>query len=1588
MDFYEVLGLCRKAASESDKGSRFERLIKNYFMSDPMWSDSVKEAWIWNDFPYKHAWGGRDIGIDIVLRRRNGEWIAVQCKCYDENAYVTKEDLDTFLSASSKFFIDASGSRGFFSERIVVSTTNKWSFNAEEIIKNQTVPCLRITLADLKAASVDWSLLWFGNTGVAALKPKKTLLPHQVEALDAAHGHFKAYDRGKLIMACGTGKTFTSLKIAEKEANKGLVLFLVPSIALLRQTLREWKNEASSPFVAICVCSDSKVSSKKNDDDGAGGELAYPASTDVQVIADRIIEARAEGGMTVVFSTYQSVECVYAAIHKLREEGFKDASFDFVICDEAHRTTGYAVKAEDASAFAMVHSDNFPALKRMYMTATPRIYTEESKSKVKERKANDPYDESVLFSMDDESVYGKEFYRLGFSSAVEKNLLSDYRVLIINTDESLLTDKILSLNNSNISSETAAKLTGCINALEKKVIGDDGVLASIDPAVMTRAVAFCGTIKMSKEISGLLQDISATRFGGTKVLCNHVDGTMNALRRDELLSWLDSPSDGECRVLSNARCLSEGVDVPALDAAIFMTAKKSSVDIVQSVGRVMRRAPNKKYGYIIIPVFCPKNVTPEEAISSSDNYKQVWSVLSALRAHDDRLTNFVNILALEGKPKETGGNIGDKESELPSPIVIQGTMQFPAEDFQEAFYARLVEHVGEKRYWENWAKDVAEIAVKEIERISTLITQQSDIKNTFESFLEGLQAMLNPSVNAEQAIEMLAQHMITAPVFEALFEEGSFVASNAVSQAMQGMLDLIHQGADNEDMKKLQPFYESVKRRVKGIKTADGRQKIIVELYDKFFRTAFPKMTEKLGIVYTPVEIVDFIIASADDIMRTEFSKGLSDKDVRILDPFTGTGTFITRLLQSGRISMKDIIRKYSSELFANEIVLLAYYIAVVNIEMAFNSLVRLGYKPFTGICLCDTFSLGENEGEFEDISSYFRPNSDAILNEQSREINVILGNPPYSVGQKSANDNAQNEKYAKLEDRIRNTYVKYCAFTNKNGLYDSYIKAFRWASDRLGNEGIIGFVTNGAWLDNAAFDGFRYCLEKEFAAVYVLNLRGNCRVSGDLRRKEGGGVFGVGSRTPVAVCILVKKPHDGKAVIRYVDIGDYLSREQKLEKVKKAGSFLNMDSQVIVPNEHNDWISDRDEAFQTFIPLYPVKKFDDKAESFFTTYSRGYGTSNDALLYNYSMDKLDANINIAVDFYNSERLRFNLVGVKGTKAADFVIYDANKIKWTSALLKGVISNTIIRNSAFMRKGLYRPYCVLNIKNDLNLIYEKALIPKLYPDGDYENKVIVLPGTGGTNDFSCMITDKIPDLHLNDSGSQAFPLYWYEETAAGKATQARMDLWGEAAESRMIRHDAISNWILKQARHLYGSAVVKEDIFYYVYGFLHLRKYRERFSDDLKRSLPRIPLVADKQQFLQISAAGRHLAELHLNFEPESSLVAIDEKIYAFNYVTKMRLSKDKKTLFINDRIQRELPDRVHEYVINGRSAIEWLVDRYQIKTDKESGITNNPNDYAREHCNPEYIPQLVDNVIRLSMKTLEITDALNALDISELSTK
>lgn len=1631
MKFADILEIMRQESlSEREKGTKFEKLVRKWLKTDSRYSE-IDEVWLWGDIAEALGREKKDLGIDLVARTKGDEYWAIQCKFYDKETTIDMPAVANFIAASDRNIKDFRNEDKptQFAARIWVSTTEKWNANAEITIKDGSIPFIKIGLATFESSDVDWESLFFGKETV---KRAKTPFDHQKEALVKAHEHYATHDRGKLIMACGCGKSYTSLIAVEQETGgKGCVLFLVPSIALLNQTLNCWMSDTKSKMRAICICSDPKASNKKKKSDDAEDsvtDLALPATTNSNAVLERFLKYRNDDTLLVVFSTYQSIEAVHEAQESICKVIGDKGVFDWIVCDEAHRTTGIKFAGQDESAFTRIHDNDYiRGKKRLYMTATPRVYGDAVQAKAKQV-------DGILCSMDDTAIYGEEFYRVGFAYAVQHGLLTDYKVLVLtvgseNDLPSDLRDEVAKAEKPELNFDFVTRIYGCINALSKNIVGDNNITWNTDPRLMRRALAFCPNIDKKGDVTsstntalqfpiiseGIRNHLDAEQQSKmVKVTAMHIDGSMDSNKRAEKLSWLEADSDdpNECRVLCNVRCLSEGVDVPALDAVIFMSPRGSQIEVVQSVGRVMRNfrkgSPDeKKYGYIIIPVVVNPNVSPEEALNKNESFKTVWSVLNALRSHDENFNALVNSIALNknkpfkivvgGVPQMGGMTVSRQDEDEARRLEIQErlvTQQKLFEETREAIFAKMVEKVGDTLYWEKWAKEVGVVAKNFIGRIQELVSQDGKHKEEFKKFVTSLQSCLNSQVKEKDAIEMLAQHLITRPVFEALFKDYKFTQNNAVTQSMEGMIKLLIDAGMEKDTAVLDKFYDSVRTNLGNIDNLQGRQTVIKNLYEKFFKGAFPETVGKLGVVYTPVECVDFIIHSVNDVLKKEFDCSLTDEGVHILDPFTGTGTFITRLLQSGLIRQEDMERKYLNEIHCNEIIPLAYYVADVNIENVFHDIMKRDeYLNFDNICLTDTFEHAEDTSmqlkmEFEALNK----NAEGIERQKKLPIRVIIGNPPYSAGQKKANDNAQNLKYSKLDARIESTYVSMTKSTNKNSIYDSYIRAFRWASDRIerphsGKQlgGVIGFITNGKWLDGNAAAGFRKCLEQEFTSIYVFDLRGDHYAIGELARKEGGQIFGEGSRAPVVITILVYHPEKtGKAEIHYCDIGDYLKREEKLDilRNRKSISSSEISWEILEPNEYGDWINLRSDLFGSFVIIGDKHDKSLKEEFFNKVYSNGLKTQRDAWCWNFSKKNLAYNIKNAITFYNSQVDDDDL-------SEDKILYDRKKFSWTRATINSCLKK---KRFNFDEKcfvvGCYRPFIRQNIyfSRQLNeMVYQ---IPKLFPDKKLNNLVICVHGTGGKKDFSAIVTNVLPDLNLLDAGTQCFPLYYYTEKDLVQISML------DNNKEQYERKDSITDWILRAVRSRFQGtkAITKETIFYYVYGILYSQDYCVKFKDDLKKSLPRIPIVDDVTTFMEFSKRGKELADLHLNYEsaPAWADVIVKGAERSNFLVEKMRFAKNGKeddlsTIIYNSDITiSNIPTEAYEYIVNGKSAIGWILDQYRIKTDEDSGITNDPNDWAKEQGKPRYILDLLLSIITVSMETMKIVKALPKLTFDE----
>ena len=1585
-NFYKTLDHLRVHSTDMfGMGRSFERLIKTALSKEPgILGDRFSQVWMWNEWPGRD---GPDIGVDLVAEEREGGLCAIQCKFFDPHNPVPKKDIDSFMSASEP---------SHFTSRLIVNTGGSIRKNALKTLEASPKPCRVLDKAELDAWDVDWWQYVNDPEGLQfQARDPYTPHPYQKDAVKQVLAGFEEHARGQLILPCGTGKTAVTLWIAEQQVGLGgRVLYLVPSIALMAQTMREWSEQKSLPLRYVGICSDKHAG--YNNEDASLLELDYPVTTDLEKIQAGL-QAERPGALTAVFCTYQSLPLVAAA----QAEGAP--AFDLVVCDEAHRTTGVedpANKSKDeqkVSPFRLVHyKDSIQAHKRLYATATPRLYTESAKGRAADRNLE-------IYSMNDESVYGPVFYRMAFSEAIEGDWLTDYKVIILTLKADQISEAMGNMlaaeQESGLNLDDAVKLLGCWDALADP----EGMLANRNVTgdqhnPLLRAITFTNTIKSSKMVETYWQRVvdvvreqtdSGLRADLLPLEVKHVDGTQNSLDRQRKLGWLKSgeTENGRvCRVLSNARCLTEGVDVPALDAVLFLAPRKSQVDVVQAVGRVMRKAAGKEMGYIILPVVISPDEEPDRALDNNETFKVVWEVLRALRSHDDRFDLEINSLDLNNSPSERiillNGNNGESKDRI-SQLSLDLVYKIPP----GAIYARIVEKCGDRKYWPQWAADVAEIADRIRVRVTGLLQspERITLRQDFHSFLADLQQTLNPSLQEEDLVAMVAQHLVTGPVFQALFADYDFAASNPVARALTRLVELLEAEGLANETRELEGFYESVRKRAQALDNAEARQKVLLELYERFFKLALKKEAERLGIVYTPIEVVDFILHSADHALQQHFGRRLGDENVHILDPFTGTGTFIVRLLQNPElIQCEDLVRKFQSELHANEIVLLAYYIAAINIEEAYHG--RRGmeteYAPFDGIVFTDTFTLGEDEGQFAET---FPINSERVDRQQGRDITVIMGNPPYSAGQKSAADDNPNVAYPHLAKKVEKTYVAESEAANKNSLYDSYKLAIRWATDRIKDKGIIAFVTNASFIGGNADAGLRACLAGEFSYLYVFNLRGNQYTQGERSRQEGGKIFGSGSRLPVAIMVLVRdSAHQGECQIHYKDIGDYLSRDEKLRIIEESGAIAGIsDWQRIAPDNHNDWLEQRDPAYQAYIPLGSKEgksKKSSKPSVAIRTYSSGVKTGADAWLYASNRAELAQRAQDMIAFYEDRRRR---VATGELDVAEATRNDTpDRFKWDRERIKRLKSNLKLVFDPFqLRIGMYRPFVKQSLYFDRGLIQMIYQMPSMFPTPGAPNQAIGVTGRGASGGFYALIMDVIPDLNLLAAGVQCFSRWRYEAHDPN-----RPDAWVQSGDEDLEhvpgyrRVDNITDWCLQQFRGQYPNLqITKDDIWHYIYGFLHAPDNRAKYRADLSKDLPRIPFAPDFGAFRD---GGEQLAALHLGYEtcPEYELqveVSVGPNPYQLDS-SKMKWDKgsDRSVLHVTPAVTlRGIPAEAHGYVVNGRTPLEWAVDRLHIRKDKESGIVNDPNAWFAD--DPAELVAHLKRLVHVSVETTRIVDGL-----------
>lgn len=1173
------------------------------------------------------------------------------------------------------------------------------------------------------------------------------------------------------------------------------------------------------------------------------------------------------------------------------------------------------------------------------------------------------------------------------------DLLTDYKVIIlavrkenlsgvtnsVNKKISQLEAKGTKLDKKLINNEFVCKIIGTHKGLAKQDLivldeknkEDHNLQHQYDTAPSQRAINFCKSINTSKNIKDSFEtimecydeELKKKSFKNLQISIDHIDGTMNCKERLEKLENLNQFEPNTCKVLSNARCLSEGVDVPALDSIVFFDGKSAMVDIIQAVGRVMRKAKNKKRGYIILPIALEESEIKnlDEAVNNT-NFKNIWKVIKALRSHDPSL---VDEATFKEKIKIFGSDDGKKQNDektLFDAILLQ--------DLADAVYNVMPTKLGDRNYWENFTKKTGNIARTLNNRLKMIFDKNPEF---FHGFLTSLRDNIHQNIREDEALDMITSHIITKPIFDALFGDN---IKNPIAKALDKMvLKLSTLGLEGET-KDLKNLYESVKTEATHAKSQKSQQELIKNLYNTFFKEAFRKQSEKLGIVYTPIEVVDFILRATNGILKKHFNTDFNDQSITIFDPFTGTGSFIARLLskENALISDEALKEKFQKNLFAFDIVLLSYYIALINITQAAQNR-DSSLKNFKNIALTDSLDYLEEKNDkgvfafFEDL----KENKDIKDTLAGQNIRVIIGNPPYSAGAKSENDNNQNLSHPKLEKRVYEKYGKNSTSRNVGQTTrDTLIQSIRMASDLLKDKGVLGFVVNGGFIDSKSADGFRKCVAKEFSHLYVLNLRGNARTSGEERKKEGDGIFDSGSRATIAIIFFVKDKSAPDNTIFYYEVGDYLKREAKLNLLAGFENLESVPFSEITPNDKGDWINQRNDDFEKLIPLKRDKKL--KNPSVFDINSLGVASGRDPWVYNFSPKILTQSVQKCMDTYNADLKRFNArfreafkQRTKGIKPADRykqlndkeITTDKTKIAWTDGLKNHLIKNKNLQESheKRIRLAMYRPFNKQWLYWDKDWINRQREFSKIFPNKDAQN-VVINTGVGNGKDFSALVSDFISDCSLI-SPNQAYPLYYYDDLGN--------------------RYNAISGYALNLFRKHYGdNSITEEEIFYYIYAILHHKGYLKKYKNSLAKEAPHIALSDD---FKELSTLGKELAELHLNYESGEMHTSVkyttlmNAEVEGYYDVDKMKKDKKGDCILYNKNIAiTKIPQKAFDYVVNGKSAIDWVIERYQKTTDKDSLIENNPNHYA----GGKYVFELLCRVIKLSEKSVDLIEKIS----------
>ena len=1330
---------------------------------------------------------GRNIAIKVPIQESTwslklqddwgegeGGYVAIQAK-YGLSDISTSQ-IDKFLSGSDNIDV--------FKGRVLVSSRNI-AKNGEQKLEHATPRCQILRLDEIDSWVEDWRPLIPRRINELEIKfPKHELRPYQRDAVNAIAANFVEHDRGKLILPCGTGKSFVALKAAEQIAGVGTaVLYLVPSISLMNQTMREWSRHRTIEHQYVGICSDpttGRDSDRQKESYALGqfSELCMPVTTEEEKITEALQKPVPQDKMRVVFSTYQSSPKVMGAMKAPSSQSFR---FELAICDEAHRTTGIE-NTEDGSGasktkpFQLIHEDSsIRVKKRLYMTATPRVFAENIRKRMQESSFD-----GQSYSMDDEAIYGDEAYRMSFADAIDGKWLSDYRVVVIGVSEEdyhrrakqnpiRFFDKDGEETSKIVDAATVVRLAGSWDALatpdsqELRADRDLGELPDEGGLHARSAIAFTSRIKDSKtteELWGRVADWhQSTGPSGNddqrylRLQVNHLDASTPSSKRNVLIEALrHADQSGKCQILTNVGVLSEGVDVPALDAIVFLQSRSSPVDVTQAVGRVMRRSEGKTFGYVVIPI-----VVPEFPVRASDqdvehyldvsDFKPVWDVVRALRSHDERIDHMLEARTMPIELRIPVGPIGGNGGGEGTSVKEYDLLDLAMPKMNEKFGSLMLDVCGDRHMYPGWGSRAGG-ACKQIELgLDTLIENDEHVKSEFNSFHKSLQKSVSPDITYDMTVRMVSQHLVTVPVFDELFGDSHFADRNPITQSMKTIQRTLEtKGATfDREREPLTRAYRMMNNAFKEAKDPTKRLDVLRAIFDGFFREAMPDEVKTMGIAYTPIEVVDFMIRFVDLLCRQQFGYGLTARGVHILDPFVGTGTFLAHLLECKDSEGEYIIRdedlsiKYTKEMHANELVLLAYYIAALKIEetkhrrsMAISKATEarfFPYEPFEHIVWGDTFHMSREIDKRRDLFGELEHNSLRAQDQLDAPIRVILGNPPWSSGKDDASESGSNVTYEKLSDRVSDTYsfasqeiLKGRLGGNAGG--NLFVKAFRWATDRIfantqEEPCVIAFVSPNSLTDGTSLVGMRKVLREEFTDIYVVNLRGNAYKAGLERKIENDNVFGQSSRNGVQVTFLVRDPKKDQAkpaALHYAMVPEYSSLDEKFSWLKGICDPEN-ESFVDVPvTPRHDWIDLQNPEYETLMEVCKPAKANNE-EFVVKRHVSGVKTNLDVYAYDFSRTALEAKVRKLIGVFNAcaEKLRSSgyndeiFAELTGTSAID-------RIKWTDTLKNSLRRGKVLQfDPSKIREVLYRPFTKCYLYEDWDILSAGKSAAQLFP---------------------------------------------------------------------------------------------------------------------------------------------------------------------------------------------------------------------------------------------------------------------------------